>query len=158
MEGHILNLWWSPSNNVNIVHLPHYWTQWVKEQKSPYFHMESLSVGYLVKFFSSSTSARWIPSLVETLVQHKSSWRASLISLDESFKKKKGSNNSSHCGLAITEGYTKVIVRVQGKVSQFSERRQAGSWEDRGNKNCDLMNSFICSFICLYIQHLLSTQ
>jgi hypothetical protein len=56
---------------------------------SPYFHMESLSVGYLAKFFSSSTSARWIPSLVETFVQHKSSWRASLISLDESFKKRK---------------------------------------------------------------------
>lgn len=47
------------------------------KKKNPYFHMESLSVGYLVKFFSSSTSARWIPSLVETLVQHnRSSWKS----------------------------------------------------------------------------------
>lgn len=49
--------------------------------------MDSLSVGYLVRFFSSSTSARWMPSLVETLVQHNSSWSASRMSLEESYNK-----------------------------------------------------------------------
>lgn len=49
-----------------------------------HFQTELRSVGYLVRFFSSSTRASWMQSLVDTLVKQSSSCRASWMSRDES--------------------------------------------------------------------------
>lgn len=134
-----------------------------KWAKSPYFHMESLSVGYLVKFFSSSTSARWIPSLVETLVQHKSSWRASLISLDESFKKKKKVIITAVSVDELLWRSVQITMGVQGQkspsflgveglmVEKISQRRWHFKW--------DLKNSFTYSFIhSTLIEHIIESN
>lgn len=136
----------------------------MRKKKNPYFHMESLSVGYLVKFFSSSTSARWIPSLVETLVQHRSSWRASLISLDESLKKKRNNNNKrNHYGLAIYGGLYK--LKWEDKTKSPSQRGGPSSWKDfREEVKFEMIfeefiHLFIHSFVhSTFTEYLLNSQ
>lgn len=109
--------------------------------------MDSLSVGYLVRFFSSSTSARWMPSLVETLVQHNSSWSASRMSLEESWKKKPNPDTfecwerrcacihiyfkgSSSCSLA------ELVLEASEKQGTFPVIIAKHRWNDRAGNCC----------------------
>lgn len=58
----------------------------VMVHRESYFQTELRSDGYLLRFFSSSSRASWMHSLVDTLVKQSNSWRASLMSRDESWR------------------------------------------------------------------------